>query len=263
MPLAEIADVTVYYEDTGDGPPLVFSHGLLMDHEMFDPQVGALKSEFRCITWDERGHGQTQSSRSPPAPFTFWDSAKDLLGLLDHLGIEHAVLVGMSQGGFLSLRAALLAPERVTALGFIDSHAGREDESLLPGYEAMVHEWMTNGPSDALAEVVASIILGPADHGPWIAKWKAKPPEWVVEPFKTLVGREDLHDRLAEITCPCIVIHGEADAAIPMANSESLCRGLPRCEKIVRIPGAGHASNLSHPEVVTDVLRDFCARHAL
>jgi pimeloyl-ACP methyl ester carboxylesterase len=217
-----------------------------------------LQDEFRCVTWDERGHGQTDA----PGSWTYWDSARDLLSLLDHLEIEAAVLVGMSQGGFLSLRAALLAPERVKGLVFIDSQAGPEDESLLPGYEAMLAEWTTNGPSDALAEGVASIILGPADHAPWIAKWQARPPDAVVEPFKTLIGREDLHDRLGEITCPAVVIHGDADAAIPMAIAERLCNGLPGCERLVPIPGGGHSSNLSHPEAVTEVVRDFCRRHA-
>ncbi|MGH2729315.1 MAG: alpha/beta fold hydrolase, partial [Actinomycetota bacterium] len=143
MPFVEVDGVKLFYEEAGDGPPVVFSHGLFMDHEMFDPQVDVLQKEFRCVTWDERGHGQTDAAGS----WTYWDSAKDVLSLLDHLAIDAAVLVGMSQGGFLSLRAALLAPERVRGLVFIDSQAGPEDEALLGGYEAMLAEWTTNGPS--------------------------------------------------------------------------------------------------------------------
>jgi 3-oxoadipate enol-lactonase len=106
MSQAMINGQHLYFEDSGgDGLPVLFSHGFLMDHSMFDPQVAALRSEFRCITWDERGHGAS----SVDGPFTYWDSARDALALLDHLGIDSAVFVGMSQGGFLSMRAALIA----------------------------------------------------------------------------------------------------------------------------------------------------------
>ena len=84
---------------------------------MFDSQVAALSDKFRVITWDERGFGDTEYDGKP---FTYWDSANDCLALMTHLGVETAVLGGMSQGGFLSLRAALTAPERVRALVLID-----------------------------------------------------------------------------------------------------------------------------------------------
>ena len=96
---------------------------------MFAPQAAALAPEFRVIAWDERGFGETEFDGKP---FTYWDSARDCLGLLDHLGIQQAVLGGMSQGGFLSLRAALLAPARVRALVLIDTQSGVEDPEQLP-----------------------------------------------------------------------------------------------------------------------------------
>ena len=114
MPYADVNGQRICYEDSGgDGPPVIFSHGFLMDREMFAAQVAALSPEYRVVTWDERGFGETEFDGEP---FTYWDSARDCLGLLDQLGIGEAVLGGMSQGGFLSLRAALLAPDRVRAL---------------------------------------------------------------------------------------------------------------------------------------------------
>ncbi len=109
MPHAEINGQQIYFEDTGpvadsDAPTVILAHGFLMDHEMFAPQVAALRDRHRVITWDERGFGQTGFDGQP---FSYWDSAADCLGLLDHLGIERAVVGGMSQGGFLSLRVAL------------------------------------------------------------------------------------------------------------------------------------------------------------
>ena len=89
MTYADVNGQRLYYEDGGgDGPAIVLSHGFLMDHEMFAPQVAALAPEFRVITWDERGFGDTGFDGKP---FTYWDSARACLGLLDHLGIEQAV----------------------------------------------------------------------------------------------------------------------------------------------------------------------------
>ena len=255
MPFADVNGQHLYFEDSGaDGPAIVFSHGFLMDHEMFAPQVEALGDEFRCVTWDERGFGQTEAT----GPFTYWDSADDCLALLDHLGLQSAVLAGMSQGGFLSLRAALRAPERVKGLVLIDTQAGVEAEEARPLYQGMHDQWVSQGPSDPLAEAVASLIMSPGyDHGAWIAKWQAKPKETLTLPFNCLMGRDDITDRLGEIGAPSIIFHGEADASIPMAHAEKLRDGLANCVDLVRIPGAGHASNLSHPEAVNGPLREF------
>ena len=140
MAFAEVNGQRIRFEDSGgDGPAVILSHGFLMDREMFAPQVDALASAFRVITWDERGFGETQFDGRP---FTYWDSARDCLALLDHLQIDRAVLGGMSQGGFLSMRAALLAPERVAALVLIDSQAGVEDPERLPAYRQMQEIWL-------------------------------------------------------------------------------------------------------------------------
>jgi pimeloyl-ACP methyl ester carboxylesterase len=221
--------------------------------------VAALAGEFRCITWDERGFGETEAN----GDFTYWDSADDALALLTHLGVDEAFFVGMSQGGFLSMRAALRAPERVRGLGLIDTQSGPEPEAARPVYDAMTDEWLANGASDELAGAVASIIMSPGyDHAPWVAKWQARPREFIRAPYRTLVEREDISDRLPEISAPAIVFHGEADAAIPMERAEQLRSELPNCEELVRIPGAGHASNLSHPDAVNGPLAAFLRKHS-
>src|SRR5436190_5371535 len=224
MPFADVNGQHLYFEDSGgDGAAVLFSHGFLMDHDMFEPQVAALSDEFRCIAWDERGFGRTAATHD----FTYWDSADDALALLSHLGIDRAFLVGMSQGGFLSMRAALRAPERVLGLGLIDTQSGVEAEEVRPAYDAMTEEWSTNGPSDELAGAVAGIIMSPGyNHAAWIAKWQAGPKEAIVIPYRTLIDRDDITDRLGEISAPAIIFHGEADAAIPMEKAAQLHRDL-------------------------------------
>jgi pimeloyl-ACP methyl ester carboxylesterase len=189
-------------------------------------------------------------------------SAADVLAILDHLQIERAVLGGMSQGGFLSLRAALIAPDRVKALVLIDTQAGPEDPEVIPLYQSMQVEWMANGPA-AIQEAAAHLILGDGTPWePWFAKWAAIPRDALETPLQCLVEREDISDRLAEITCPAIVFHGDADVSISLDKAEILRDGLVGCEELVVVPGGSHASNLTHPIEVNGPLTVFLRRHS-
>jgi pimeloyl-ACP methyl ester carboxylesterase len=262
MPIAAVNGQTLYYEDSGgSGPPVVFSHGLFMDHEMFAPQVEALKGRYRVITWDERGHGKTAGAELKP--FSYYDSADDLAALLKHLGIERAVLAGMSQGGFLSLRAALTHPEMVKALILIDTQAGQEDPAAMAGYAQLIDGWLTNGLSDDTADYIGSVILGDGWSGAnaWKAKWRKIAPHDLTGCMDCLAHRDDVTGRLGEIKVPALVIHGDADAAIKLSLAETLARELPDAELVV-VPGAGHAANLTHPGVANPAIERFLARVA-
>ena len=257
MAHAAINGQRIHFEDTGgDGPVVVFSHGFLMDHTMFAPQVAALRDSYRVVTWDERGFGDTEFDGEP---FTYWDSARDVLGLLDHLGVERAVLGGMSQGGFLSLRAALLSPERVRGLILLDTQAGTEAAEKVEAYTGMIDTWVAYGAVPELAEIVAGIIIDdPAENPTWIAKWQARPGALLAQPGACLLGRDDITDRLGEITCPALVVHGTEDTAIEMERAEILAAGLSGCGGVVKVGGA-HAANLTNPEPVNAAIIDFLA----
>jgi 3-oxoadipate enol-lactonase len=257
MPIATVNDVSISYSDSGgDRPAVVLSHGYLMDSSMFDPQVAALVPDYRVITWDERGFGGTRAT----GPFSYWDSARDVLGLLDHLGIEQAVLGGMSQGGFLSLRAAMLSPARLGGLILIDSQAGLEDPAAAPAYEQMEQIWFQQGPGP-VQDVVASIILGapdgPVRYEPWFEKWAAADREELRLAFRCLMDRDDITARLGEISCPALILHGTADAAIPVAKAEAVRDGLAGPVSLVLVEGASHSANLSHPDQVNVAMLKF------
>ncbi len=254
MPTVAINGEDLCYEDTaGEGPAILFSHGFLMDHEMFAPQVAALKRRYRCVSWDQRAHGGSTAR----GEFTYWDSAADAIALLDHLGIASAVLCGMSQGGFLSMRAALSAPERVNALVLIDTQAGLEPEALLPLYDAMRDEWMANGPGNVKESVAFSILGPPCDPIPWFDKWEKLPRESLAFAYRCLTSRDDITSRLGEIRCPTLVVHGRDDVAIPIESAETLCNSIPGCAGLVVVEGGTHASNLSHPEIVNQAMEEF------
>ncbi|MGB1561819.1 MAG: alpha/beta fold hydrolase [Sinimarinibacterium flocculans] len=259
MPHARINGQNLYFEDSGgSGLPVILGHGFLMDHEMFAPQVEVLAGEFRVITWDERGFGLTEFDGQP---FSYWDSARDCLGLMDHLGLERAVVGGMSQGGYLSLRLALSAPERVLGLVLIDTQAAAEHDEKRAAYRQMLDAWAEHGPVDPLAQTIATIIIDePAENARWIAKWRARPKALIREPGRCLLERDDISPRLSEIRCPAIVIHGTRDSAIGMEAAQALADGLGGCDGVVAIEGAAHAANLTHPDQVNPPLQAFLRR---
>jgi pimeloyl-ACP methyl ester carboxylesterase len=257
MPLLEVNGQWINYEDTGGTRgPIVLAHGLLMDREMFAPQIEGAPADCRFITWDARCHGDTENTNEP---FSYWDLAEDLKGLLDHLGVERAVIGGMSQGGFVGLRFALRYPERVSGLILLGTQAGVEDPDKVATYQVMLDVWETEGLNDQLAETIAAIILGNDwdGRGPWIAKWHQKPRSLLRQAFQTLVTRDDIHHRLGEIKAPTLVIHGTADAAIDIEKAQRLCSELANCEQVIAIEGGGHAANLTHPKLVNLAVEEF------
>ncbi len=258
MPFAHVNGQKLYYEDTGgDGPAIIFSHGLLMDSSMFAPQVQALRGTWRCISWDERGHGRT-ADPAQCAPFSYYDSADDLAALLAHLGVRQAVLAGMSQGGYLSLRCALTHPEIVRALVLIDTQALPEDPAKMVGHQALIEAWLQGGLSDEIAAAVAHVILGDGWPGTaaWQAKWRQFTPANLLQCFTTLGTRDDISARLGAITVPALVVHGAIDHAIDLERAQAMADGLKHA-KVVVVPGAGHAANLTHPDPVNAALAEF------
>jgi len=253
MATANLNGTTIYFEDSGgSGPAVILSHGFLMDHSMFDAQVAALKATHRVITWDERGFGATK----PGGSFTYWDSANDALALLGHLGIQKAYVGGMSQGGFISLRVALTAPERVLGLILIDTQAGGEDAAAVEGYNGLRAAWMEHGPAP-VQDIIKGLILGPGEWKEWTDKWAVLDRDNFSLAFDCLIHRDDITSRLGEITAPALVVHGTADQAIPVEKAETMRKGLAGKTSMCLVDGAAHAPNVTHPDVVNPAIVDF------
>ena len=261
MPTTDVDGVPVRFEDSGGpGPSVLFSHGFLMDHTMFRPQVAALEDRYRCIRWDEPGFGHTPV----PGPFDYWDLADLAVGLLDRLQVERATLVGMSQGGYLSLRAALAHPDRVEALILMDTEPGVDDPETREGYRQMFSAWMDGGPSEELLDQLAGMILGQdqALREEWKARWRQLDPASLRHPVHCLLGRDDVTGRVGEIRAPALVIHGEEDPAIPLERAREMYERLPNAREMIVVEGAAHAPSLTHPERVNPPLREFLDRNA-
>jgi pimeloyl-ACP methyl ester carboxylesterase len=255
VPFARAIDAEIHYEDSGGtGPVLLLGHEFFMDRTMFASQVAALAPEFRIVAWDARGHGRT---RDEGLPFTYWTAARDALTVLDQLGVERAVVGGTSQGGFSALRAALLAPERVTALILIATEAHAPTTQELETSRRFLDRWYEPGARRALAEHLAQWLIGddPWYRGVWTKRWLARDP-WSTEVAAgCLLGRDSILDRLPAITCPALVIH-PTRAGIPRQHALELARGLPD-SYYLEIEGARQAANMTHPSQVNTAIRDF------
>ena len=260
MPYINVNDANLFYGDTGgDGPTLVFSHGLLMNREMFAPQIERLRRKYRCISWDQRGFGRTGPVNSP---FTYWTSAQDVLSLLSALNIESAALAGLSQGGFLSMRAALLAPKRVSALVLLATRSGIDDDQTVGNFRALSVEWANNG-SVNVQGMLEKVLLGPdVDPEPWVTNWRAMGRGDMSYPLDALIDRDDITSKLESLACPSMVIHGVDDIAIEIKHGRQLADGLLACQEFCEVEGAGHAVNLARPDQVTDAIEGFLANLA-
>lgn len=258
MPFLDVNGQQLHYQDTGgEGTPIVWSHGFLMDHEMFAPQVEAFAPDHRCIAVDMRFHGQTDS---PFEPFTVWDTVGDLEAVLDHLGVDQAIFAGFSFGGWISTRFALRHPDRVLGLVILDSYERMESPDEIVAYRGFKDMILAQGFDDEVAATMRGFLFG-ADYDPdrWIAKWRFRSPRSWDHPYEAMFARDDINDRLGEITCPSVVFHGAGNPANPPAVSEDLAARLGACRGVVLVEGAGHTSNLEQPEGVNRELAAFFA----
>ena len=253
---------TFGFEDTGgDGPAIVFSHAFGTDGTLFTPQVEAFAGRWRCVTWDQRAHGASPTD----GPYTMWDSAEDLLRLLDHLDVGPAALVGTSQGGFISLRAALLAPHRFSAMAILGSSAAAEDPGQKEAFLALGEAFGSGGnagPPEEVLDAMVSICFGDyAEGGPWREIWRAWPPDQMRLALQSLVERDGLLDRLGEIEAPVLVLHGSEDRSYSPEEGRRIAEAVANSEDFVLVDGGAHFLSATNPGPVNDAVGPFLEKH--
>jgi pimeloyl-ACP methyl ester carboxylesterase len=253
----ERADVVT--DVAGEGPPVVFSHGTLMDRRMFAPQLEALAPEYRCLAYSSRARTDRYAG-----PYDLDDLADDCVAVMDHYGVDSAVLAGMSMGGFMALRFALRYPERLEGLVLIDSMAGPHPEADREQYGAMLDQLReTADVPEGLAGIVANLLFGETSNAQrqglvdgWVDRWLTYPSEAVIAEVESWLYREGVLGRLGEIEVPVLAIHGQEDSAIDPTRAETVVEGVPD-GRLELIPEAGHSSNLENPDPVNAELRAF------
>lgn len=250
-----------HYIDRGDpkGLPVVLIHGFPFSHEMWEPQVAALKARYRVIAYDVRGHGKSSVG---DGLYTLEYFVDDLLGLLDRLKVGKAVLCGLSMGGYIALRALERAPERVRALILCDTRSeadGNQGKVLRAGAMKAVAE---NGVP-AFAEGFATPLFAPATLAaarPCVEKVKAliraNSPLGIRGTLLALAARTDATAFLPSIKVPTLILVGEKDVLTPPALSEAMHKAIPG-SRLRALPEAGHLSNLENPAAFNAALLEF------
>ena len=204
----------LYYEvDGDDGVAVLLIHGFALDARMWDDQVAALKDAARVIRYDARGFGRSRR-RDPDVTYTH---AGDAWALLDQLGVDDAVIVGLSMGGRIALETTLADPERVRALVLIDAvlDGVRWDEKSNGEMAAVSAAMKADGLAAAKATWLAHGFFAPAGRDPALAARLAA----MVEDFPGLhLSEPDPHgahpaviEELPSVAVPTTVIVGELD----------------------------------------------------
>ncbi len=257
---APMARPLLSYTEQGSGPALLLIHGFPHDHTAWAPQLRDLAPHARVIAVDLRGPAVDDKD---PAPITMEAHAQDLVQLLDHLGIDQAVVCGLSMGGYVALAFALEHPMRTAALVLCNTRAGADDEQGRAGREQTAQRALEQGTSVIARGMVAKMVTDQAPAGvreDILAMMERQRPATVATWARGMAVRRDQQPRLGSIQVPTLIITSDADEAISPAESATMHRMVPG-STFVNIPGAGHMSNLEAPAAFNAALTDFLARN--
>ena len=257
---AQHGDVSLYYEEHGEGHPVVLIHGWTLNCRMWDDQVDALSAKYRVICYDRRGFGQSTGH-----PETAMD-AHDLAELLDRLDIPRASVLGMSQGGCAALYFALDHPDRTAALVL--------NATILPGFN-LPFSGPDRVPADQYAEAARSRGMDAmrdlwVGH-PFYAVARTRP--HVLARLREIVaaysgadltqvkvpavgGGADAVARMSELDLPTLILIGEHDVPYIQVVAHALAYGI-RNATTVTLPGCDHLANMEAPEAFNDALIRF------
>jgi 3-oxoadipate enol-lactonase len=262
MPFADANGMSLYYEEHGDGEPLVCVMGLAADHLAWALQVEAFGARHRTIVFDNRDVGQSSYADTP---YEIADMAADTLGLADALGLDTFHLLGASLGGAIAQHVALAAPERVRTLQLAVTWAGsgayaREKARLWTSERRLRtrEDWL-----DSL--LLATVSEAFYENQPMVdfVKQVMRSNEYPQEPDgferqSQASSRFDLRGKLTGLAMPVHVISGAHDILVPRWKQEELAAEIPGAQLTV-IERGPHALQLEFPQAFNAAVLDFIA----
>jgi 3-oxoadipate enol-lactonase len=264
MSVKKIRGIHLAYDDLGQGHPLVFIHGHPFNRSMWDRQVDLFTTNYRLILPDLRGYGDSDIT----FPRVMLDEmALDIIHLLDELGIDKAIFVGLSMGGQIALDIYRLFPQRCNALVIVDSDArGETPESAarrLESAEAILADGMIKHTDDTIHKYIAKASLNnPAVYQPLYKMMSTTKPEGAAAAHRGRADRRDHLDILPSITIPALIIVGSEDFFTPLPIARLMSDNIPGAE-LVCIEGAGHLPNMEAPAAFNVALDSFLRSHEL
>ncbi|HEX5109352.1 MAG TPA: alpha/beta fold hydrolase [Vicinamibacterales bacterium] len=245
---------------------LLLIHGFPLGVRMWEPQLARLAplldasgvSRWRLLAPSLPGY---DGSDGMPQP-SMHDYAAHVLGFLDQLDVSRAVVAGLSMGGYIAFALLRQAVQRVTGVILADTRSGVDTEQVRAGRHRMI-EIVTNGGSKAAADDLIPKLFGPTTKAarPQVMAEvrqmiEAQSPVAIVDSTRAMLTREDAGPLLPTLNLPALVIVGEEDTMTPPEEAERMASALPRAT-LVRLPRAGHMSNMEAPEAFNDAVRRF------
>ncbi len=265
MPFCRSHDLDIYYEVHGNGPPLLLVSGLGGGTWSWYAQVPFFQDFYRTITFDNRGVGR---SGAPAGPYRMEQLARDALGLLDHLDLGAALVMGVSMGGMIAQEMAFLAPGRLKALVLGCTHCGRP-QRVPPAPEVIEVIAANQGLSPAeivdkdLPYLFSAGFL--EEHPEEVAAYRrsqlSAPPQ-PLEAFRAqleAIYAFQACEGLDRLAAPVLVVTGTADVVVLPENSGLLAGLLPRAE-LVELPGAGHLITVECRDRLNRLVHEFFQR---
>lgn len=258
-----INGMTYRYWDRGEGPVIVFAHGLFVDHDVFTAQITSLSRSFRCIVLDMPGHGQSGYN---PKGWTLDELCNDLMLMIQELSLGAVTFIGQSQGGMVGIRLAARYPKLVSRLVLIGTSARVEFSDRLDNWRRQ-REILLNG-SEAEREVVFANIQRRINGEKWLSE---KPTEaarereimlahdragLVLALDAAVFTRGDIRELLEFINVPTLVICGENDIATPVELSQEIVAAIVGAS-LFTLAGVGHHPTIEAPESVTEAIAKF------
>jgi pimeloyl-ACP methyl ester carboxylesterase len=248
MPSVNVSGDKINYVRQGEqGLAVLFVHGAGSSHLIWWNQVRALAPLARAVALDLPGHGRS----SPGGRESVVDYAQVVLGVMDALAFDRAVIVGHSMGGAIAQTVALSHPDRIVGLGLVGTGARLR---VLPS----ILEGILNDPEQT-AHMITQYSFAPGAEPALLAKseeqLRACPPIVTHGDFRAC-NEFDIMGHVAEVRAPTLIICGRQDRMTPVKYSEFLASKVPGAQ-IVLIEGAGHYVMLERPEQVNRALVDW------
>ncbi len=248
------------YDDGGTGVPILFIHGFPHDRTLWTPQLQGMTAQARVLAVDLRGFGET----TVDPPYSMDQYADDLVGFLDMLHVERAVVAGLSMGGYIAFAMWRRHAKRIRALVLANTRAGADGDEAKERRRSQMALARTQG-SNAIADAVLTGMLGKTTRArrPEIVSTvhgmiSSAPVDGVIGALQAMIDRPDSTDTLRTIDVPTLVVTGDEDTIIPIEDVRSMQAAI-RGSSLEVITGAGHLTNLERPAAFNHVVSEFLA----
>ncbi len=241
--------VQIYYETAGSGPAILLSHGYSSTAQMWTGQVAAFQDRYTVISWDMRGHGQSDSP-TDQAAYSEAATVGDMAAILEACDVESAVIGGLSLGGYMSAAFHLVHPEKTRLLMLFDTG---------PGYKNPVAREGWNKTAETRAQVFEEKGLDALGRSAEVRITTHRSAAGLAGAARGMLAQVDgrVIESLEHIAVPTLVLVGEKDE--PFINaSQYMAKKIPNSTYVV-IPEAGHAANLDQPAAFNAAVEAFLA----